>query len=77
MTTGQTIANNLRACQIISGRDVERVAKQIDAAAADDTRRMDWLESQGVESVYFHHGKQMNPASLSLRAAIDLTPEPV
>lgn len=32
MTTGTNIASNLHACQIISGRDIERVAKQIDAA---------------------------------------------
>jgi hypothetical protein len=30
-TTGHAIASNLHACQIISDRDVERVAKQIDA----------------------------------------------
>lgn len=29
-TRGTIIASNLHACQIISGRDVERVAKQID-----------------------------------------------
>lgn len=29
-THGQTVASNLAACQIISSRDVERVAKQID-----------------------------------------------
>lgn len=30
---GVAIARNLHGCQIISGRDVERVAKQIDAGA--------------------------------------------
>lgn len=29
-TRGESIASNLHACQIISGRDVERVANQID-----------------------------------------------
>lgn len=33
-TTGQTIASNLHGCQIISERDVERVAKQIDKGQA-------------------------------------------
>ncbi len=33
-TTGETIASNLHASQIISGRDVERVAKQINAGQA-------------------------------------------
>lgn len=32
-TAGQIVASNLRACDIISGRDEERVAKQIDAFA--------------------------------------------
>lgn len=31
MTPGEKVASNLHACQIISGRDKERVAKQIDA----------------------------------------------
>ena len=44
MTTGTRIASNLHACQIISGRDVERVAKQIDAAISSDTERLNWLE---------------------------------
>lgn len=35
MSPGHTIASNLRACQIISGRDVERVAKQIDEGVVD------------------------------------------
>lgn len=30
-TPGNIVASNLHAAQIISGRDVERVAKQIDA----------------------------------------------
>src|SRR5690348_8896427 len=36
MSTGNEIAANLKACQIISGRDVERVAKQIDAGIERD-----------------------------------------
>lgn len=36
-TSGHVVASNLHACQIISGRDVERVAKQINAAIADST----------------------------------------
>lgn len=31
-TEAEAVASNLHACQIISGRDVERVTKQIDAA---------------------------------------------
>jgi hypothetical protein len=41
-----------------------------------DSRRMDWLESQGVQSIYFNNGGQMNPASMSLRAAIDIDHRP-
>ncbi len=40
-----------------------------------DKARIDWLEKHGVQSIYFRDGKQMNPASLSLRAAIDLSPD--
>lgn len=36
-----------------------------------DTRRLDWLEEKGVESVYLRNAGQFNPASQSLRSAID------
>lgn len=39
---------------------------------SEDTRRLDWLESLGVQSVYLNeHPHQLNPASQSLRASID------
>lgn len=37
----------------------------------EDTERLDWLEARGVVSIYFADGRQFNPASMSLRAAID------
>lgn len=36
-----------------------------------DAERMDWLEAQGVVSIYLSDGRQINAASMSLRAAID------
>lgn len=46
------------------------------AELQQDARRMDWLEKRGVESVYFVSGEQLNPASMSLRAAIDAASSP-
>lgn len=40
-------------------------------AALADARRLDWLESQGVRSVLFTDDTELNPASVTLRAAID------
>lgn len=40
-----------------------------------DKARIDWLEKHGVQSIYFHDGRQLNPASQSLRAAIDQSPD--
>jgi len=40
--------------------------------ALQDTRRVDWLEAHGGLSIYFiRDGQQSNPASQSLRSAID------
>lgn len=44
-TTGQTIASNLHACQIICERDVERVAKQIDKGQAPLIAALERAES--------------------------------
>lgn len=39
---------------------------------SEDTRRLDWLEGLGVQTVYLNeHPHQLNPASQSFRAAID------
>lgn len=45
------------------------------AEARADAQRLDWLEQKGggVQSIYFNDQSQLNPASLCLRAAIDLT----
>lgn len=40
-----------------------------------DAERIEWLEAQGVVSIYLRDGSQINPASLSLRAALDLVVE--
>lgn len=65
-----------------SHRDFEdtqsRALEMADARVAlrsylsEDTRRLDWLEGLGVQSVYLNeHPHQLNPASQSLRASID------
>jgi hypothetical protein len=36
-----------------------------------DADRLDWIEARGVESIYLRGGSQFNPASQSLRSAID------
>lgn len=44
-TSGHVVASNLHACQIISGRDVERVAKQINAAITEATAALSEIRS--------------------------------
>lgn len=51
------------------GAELRRVATQ---PQPSDTERMDWLEGQGVVSIYLRDGMQINPASLGLRAVLDL-----
>jgi hypothetical protein len=36
-----------------------------------DAERIEWLDAQGVVSIYLRDGRQINPASMSIRAAID------
>lgn len=43
-------------------------------ALLKDKERLDRLERRGVQSIYFNDQGQMNPASMSLRAAIDIQP---
>jgi hypothetical protein len=36
-----------------------------------DAERIEWLDAQGVVSIYLRDGRQINPASTNIRAAID------
>jgi hypothetical protein len=40
-------------------------------ALLDDSKRLDALESKGVQSVHLNDGDQINPASMMFRAAVD------
>lgn len=58
---------------VIEGQNstIDRYSRDI-ARLKADSKRMDWLESLGVQSVYLNeHPHQFNPASQSFRAAID------
>lgn len=58
---------------------LERIAERLRALEAENARlredaaRLDWLERRGVEAVHFAGGGQLNPGSMSLRAAIRTT----
>ncbi len=63
---GEVIASNLAACQIISGRDVERVAKQIDARI---TPLLEALETRNRDASVL---RKLHAADLAPPINIDL-----
>lgn len=59
-------------CSALSGAVPEAEVAQL----RKDKERLDWLEARGVDKIYFHDKGELNPASQSLRAAIDQTLSP-
>jgi hypothetical protein len=64
----------LKVTEVDAGRGTITVTSTQVSPDEQDRARMDWLEAQGVESIYLRDGRQINPASMNLRAAIDALP---
>jgi hypothetical protein len=63
-STGETIASNIHAAQMISGRDVERVAKQIDAGQAPLIKALEQAEEALTKA------RDILPQSTTMKAAL-------
>lgn len=79
-TTGQTVASNLHACQIISGRDTERVAKQIDAAVRERFAKhreliRNYLGNGGLFNPELMEHEKVRDMLMAIAAEIDAAPE--